>query len=80
MVLRIDFSKLTCDSDNNPIVGTEEEMSVLYNPQIITEDEVKQLIHNNMIEFELRCIVTTRIQADYLKGLSPKRAEQFLTI
>lgn len=55
------------DSEGERIDGTEEEVTIIYNSEVITEKEVDYLVHNDMFKYDERVIVTTRKQADYLK-------------
>lgn len=58
------------NSDGGPIPGTEQYISILYNRNIITEEEVAELIHSGAYEYDERIIVTSTTQADHLRGLT----------
>lgn len=55
------------DSEGERIDGTEEEVTIIYNSDVITEKEVDQLIKEDRFKYDDRVIVTTRKQADNLK-------------
>ena len=67
-VKRIDFEIGCANSDGEIVKGTERNMTVLFNQTVITSDEVRELIHSGMYEYDSRVIVTTPTQADNLKS------------
>lgn len=67
-IKRIDFEFGCYDSDGKIIEGTEEWVSVLYNENVITEEEVKKLIFSEDYEFDTRVVITTVERADNLRG------------
>lgn len=66
-VMRIEFEVGCANSDGEIIEGTERDVCILYNETVITEDEVKELIHFGRYEHDSRVVVTTPIQADNLR-------------
>lgn len=66
-VMRLDFSVNTCNSDGEPIEGTERDISILWNKTVISTDEVYELINNGEYEYDNRIVVTTPTRADNLK-------------
>lgn len=66
-IRRKDVVMCLADSEGERIAGTEEEVSIIYNNEVITEKEVDYLIQNDMFKYDERVIATTRKQADYLK-------------
>ena len=67
-IKRIDFTTRMCDSDDEPINGTEEERVIIYNGDIITQEDLDELIKSGWYAYDDRVIVITKIQADYLFG------------
>lgn len=67
-VMRLDFSTRTCDSDGEPVEGTDRDVSILWNKTVITTDEVHDLINNGMYEYDSRVVVITPTQADNLRS------------
>lgn len=65
-IRRVDFEVCVANSDNEPIKGTEHEISVIYNTQIIPEREVEKLINNGMYEYDKRLIITIPERANIL--------------
>lgn len=66
-VMRLDFSISVCNSDGEPVKGTKENVSILWNEAVISTDEVYELINNGMYEYDNRVIVTTPTRANNLK-------------
>lgn len=66
-VTRLDFSTSICNSDGEPVKGTERNVSILWNETVISTDEVYELIDNGMYEYDNRVIVTTPTQANNLR-------------
>lgn len=62
---RIDFPRATCDSDGRQI-GKACEMTVLFNDTVISPDEVKRLITEDMAGRDMRCVLMPKEQADLL--------------
>ena len=75
-IRRIDFQVGTATSDGTIIPETEENVCVLYNETIISTDEVRKLIVSGAVDYDPRVIYTTKIQADFLKGLTPEQATE----
>ena len=67
-VKRIDFETGCANSDGELVKGTERNVTVLFNQSVITSDEVRDLIHSGMYEYDYRIIVTTPVQADNLRS------------
>ena len=63
----ITFTSCLCNSDNEPIRGTEREVCVLFNCTQISEHDVNELIDSGKYEFDARVIVTTPQQMSFLK-------------
>lgn len=72
-VMRLDFSTSICNSNGEPVKGTERDVSILWNETVISTDEVYELINNGMYEYDNRVIVTTPTQANNLRT---KKEEQ----
>lgn len=68
-VMRIDFSEGYTTSDGEFIDGMTEEITILFNPTVIYEDEVRKLINSGMYEYDNRIVVTTPTRADNLKSI-----------
>ena len=68
MIMRIDFTEGCVNSDGVIVEGTERPICVLYNDDIISGVEVKDLIRNGEYEWDNRIVVTTTARADNLKG------------
>lgn len=66
-VMRIDFSTSICNSDGEPVKGTERGVTIIWNETVISTDEVYELINNGMYEYDNRVIVTTPTQANNLR-------------
>lgn len=66
-VMRLDFSVMLYNSDEEPIEGTERDVSILWNETVISTDEVYELINNGMYEYDSRVVVTTPTQANNLR-------------
>lgn len=60
----------TCNSDGNPVNGTEHEVMVIFNQTQISEKEVKDLFENDTWEYDSRVTPITREQ---LKMLQDKK-------
>ena len=67
-VMRIDFTTRIANSDGKPVMGTERDVTILFNKTVITEDEVNELINSGMYEYDSRIIVATPVQADNLRS------------
>ncbi|RHB41821.1 hypothetical protein DW886_14790 [Enterocloster aldenensis] len=67
-IKRMNFKTRLCNSDDEPIDGTEEEKTVIYNADLMTEDELNELIISGWYFYDERVIVVTKTQADYLFG------------
>jgi putative transcriptional regulator len=65
-IKRIDFELCYSDSDDEPVKGTNHEVSVIYNTDIIKEEELEKIINNGMYEYDNRIIVTTPKKANIL--------------
>lgn len=63
----ISFTSCLCNSDDEPIKGTEQEVSVLFNCTQISEQEVNELIDSGRYLYDARVIVTTPQQMSFLK-------------
>lgn len=71
---RIDFNTMLSDSDDEPITGTETHHTVLYNTNVISEDEVREIIRNGTFQWDNRIIHTQPDRADaFLKGIIPEK-------
>lgn len=57
----------TCNSDGNPVRGTEREVMVMFNQTQISEEEVKELFELNKWERDHRVVPITREQLKMLK-------------
>lgn len=68
-VMRVDFSMCKATSDGKPIKGTERPVTILYNKNIISYEQIKELIDSDMYEYCDKIIVTTPKRADALKGI-----------
>jgi hypothetical protein len=66
-ILRIDFDTFTCNSAGEPIEGTGITYSILFNTNVISEEEVIELINASVWEYDNRIIITTPTRADTLK-------------
>ena len=64
----MDFKTRLCNSDDEPIDGTEEAKTVIYNADLLTEDKLNELIISGWYVYDERVIVVTKTQADYLFG------------
>ena len=67
-VMRIDFKTGCSNSDGEFVSGTERDATILFNKTVITSNEVEELIHSGMYEYDNRIVVTTSIQADNLRS------------
>ena len=67
-VMRIDFTTRIGNSDGKPVMGTERDVTILFNKTVISGDEVEELIDSGMYEYDSRIIVTTPVQADNLRS------------
>jgi hypothetical protein len=79
-IIRIDFSIAYCNSDSKPINGTEQEFVVLFNDNIISEEEVNKLINSGMYENDQRIVIMTKLQADNLLGITKEAAAKQLFV
>lgn len=66
-IRRQDFESYSCNSDGEPIIKIGD-VSVIYNTDVISEEEVDELIKTGMYEFDSRIVVTTKERADNMKG------------
>ena len=67
-IKRIDFVRCMANSDGEPIEGTDEELTVIFNTNVISVEEVNELLDTGMYEFDVRVVPMSRKRADYLKG------------
>lgn len=70
-IRRKDFEVCMTDSDGEKIRGTESMVSMLYNKNNISEEELDGLIKNGMYQYNSRVIVTTPDRADNMKDPEP---------
>lgn len=68
-IRRIDFETFTCNSDGKPIEGTGMAHSIIFNVDVISGEEVNELINTGMWEYDPRIVITTPRRADALKGI-----------
>lgn len=66
-IRRIDFEVCVSNSDGEPVKGTERDVSVIYNTQILSDEEAEYLINNGMYNYDKRMITTIPETADILK-------------
>ena len=71
---RIDFEIDVADSNGNDTGRIREEVSVLFNSSVISEEKVRYLIEADKYEYDERLIVTTPTRANNLqnKATGPK--------
>ena len=74
-IKRIDFTIACCNSDGEPVKGTEKELVVMFNDKIISVEEVHKLIDSGMYEYDERVVTITKIQADNLAGFTREEAD-----
>lgn len=55
-----EFELASVDSNDKPIKGTEEWISILWNDDVLSFSEVEHLIHSGKYKSDNRVIVTTR--------------------
>ena len=67
-VKRIDFETGVANSDGELVKGTERYVTILFNETVITSEQVRELIHSGMYEYDSRIIVTTPTQANNLRS------------
>ena len=67
-IMRIDFVEGVQDSDGNFLEGMDQKMCVLFNQDVISSQEVVDLIHSGEYMYDMRIVVTTSEQADNLRG------------
>ncbi|WP_373261889.1 hypothetical protein [Hungatella hathewayi] len=65
-IYRIDCTKAYYVSEGEIIPYTEACKSILFNTDIISSEEVKELIQSGYIECDSRVILVDKIQADNL--------------
>ena len=65
-IYRIDCTKACYDSEEEAIPDTETSKSILYNTDIISSEEIDELIQSGRIESDPRVIFVDKIQADNL--------------
>lgn len=65
--MRIDCKEVVCNSDDEPIAGTERELAILFNKRVISQEEVKKLIAEDVFWSDERVVVMTKKQADNLR-------------
>ena len=68
-IRRIDFETFTCNSDGKPIDGTGIAYTIIFNTNVISSEEVNDLINTGMWEYDMRFVITTPRRADALKGV-----------
>ena len=68
-IMRIDFTEGYMNSDGEFIEGMTEEITILFNITVISEEEVRELIDSGMYEYDSRVVAMTPTQADNLKGI-----------
>lgn len=66
-IRRIDFEVCVSNSDGEPVKGTERDVSVIYNTQILSDKQAEYLINNGMYNYDKRMITTIPETADILK-------------
>lgn len=73
-IKRIDFEIGIVDSNGNDTGKIREEVSVLFNSSVISEEKVRYLIETDKYEYDERLIVTTPTHANNLrnKAAGPK--------
>ena len=73
-IKRIDFEMGIVDSNGNDTGKIREEVSVLFNSSVISEEKVRYLIETDKYEYDERLIVTTPTHANNLrnKAAGPK--------
>lgn len=74
---RINFVECYTDSDGKSIEGTERTLTILYNSEVITENEVRKLIKQQQFQWDNRVIATTPEAADaFCGGIVPGKEGQ----
>ena len=68
-IRRIDFEAFTCNSDGEPVEGTGRAYSIIFNTNVISSEEVNELINTDTWEYDTRIVITTPRRADALKGI-----------
>lgn len=68
----IEIALLSSDSEGKPIEGTEHMIDIIFNQEIISEEEVEKLIKNGMYSFDDRLILTDPVR---MANLFPHYAE-----
>lgn len=66
-IKRVDFTTHYCNSDGEPIMKADD-ISVIYNTDVISEEEVDKLIDTGKYQYDSRVVVTTQERADNMKG------------
>lgn len=64
----VHFVRCMANSDGKPIESTDEELTVIFNTNIISVEEVNKLLNTGMYEFDARVVPMSRKRVDYLKG------------
>ena len=67
-IMRIDFIEGVQNSDGEFIEGMDEKVCILFNKDVISSQEVVDLIHSGEYMHDRRIVVTTSEQADNLRG------------
>lgn len=67
-VMVFELKVCTATSDGKPVKGTERDIVVFFNKKIISARDVKSLIENGKYEYDPRVVVTSRTQAQLLRG------------
>ncbi|MBQ2389277.1 MAG: hypothetical protein II305_04400 [Clostridia bacterium] len=80
-IKRIDFEIGIVDSNGNDTGKIREEVSVLFNSSVISEEKVRYLIETDKYEYDERLIVTTPTHANNLrnKAAGPKQSLSCIT-
>lgn len=68
-IRRIDFETFICNSDGKPVDGTGTAHSIIFNTNVISDEEVNDLINTGTWEYDTRIVITTPRRADALKGI-----------
>lgn len=73
-IKRISLTTAYCNSDS------KQELVILFNNNIISEEEVNKLINSGMYENDQRIVIMTKLQSDNLLGITKEVAAKQLFV
>lgn len=59
------------DEEQELVPGTEEKVCILYNKNILSDEEAREIVLNASYSYDPRVVYMTQVQADFLAGRNP---------